>query len=195
MATKDVWLALSQVLGFLLLLLLISFVGSFFISPLISDKTSFGDLLTNTLYIFIGLSIIFSKFIFDMWQSYYKGIEVDLETKTFSFPKSDVENSFIDIITLKSFRDLRKRETLSLLDIEALNNETKRWSTKSKDSNGKTITTKHVKYLLNVSGDFGSRQFEFSSKQKRDECRAMINRAVKNLGSRINSSDMNLDFQ
>jgi signal transduction histidine kinase len=193
MATRDVWLALSEVFGFLALLLFISFLGNVFISFIIFDNEKFTFIYT--LYVFIGLLIIFSKFTFNMWQSYYKGIEIDFETKTFSFPKSDVENSIIDIITLKQFRDLQKREVLNLLDIEALNNETKRWSTKSKDSNGKTVTTQHVQYLLNISGEFGSRQLKFSSKQKRDECRAMMNSAVKKQGSRISSSDMNLDFQ
>lgn len=60
---------------------------------------------------------------------------------------------------------------------------------------GKTQTKEHVKWLLNISGDFGSQQLEFHSKQKRDECRAMLSSAKKKMGSSFTSSDMNLDFQ
>ena len=74
-------------------------------------------------------------------------------------------------------------------------NEIKRWSTKSKDSNGKQTTKRHVKFLLNISGDFGSRQLEFNSKQKRDECRTMLNSARKKLNLKFDSSDINLDLQ
>ena len=197
MITRDVWLALEVVFSFIVFLLFISFVGNIIIYFLILDNEMKSLKLGSfiyTLYIFIGLLIVFSKFIINMWSSYYKGIEVDLETKTFSFPKSDIENSILDIITLKAFRDMSKRDSLNLVDIEALNNETKRWSTKHKDSNGKSVTKKHVQYLLNISGEFGSRQLIFSAKQKRDECRAMLNSAVKKLGTKISSSDMNLDF-
>jgi hypothetical protein len=139
--------------------------------------------------------LIFSKFIYDVWNAYNQGIQVSLENKTFSFPASDVENNVIDIITLKQFRDLSKRETLKLNEVEALANEIKRWSTSSTDSKGKKTTKKHVKFLLNISGDFGSRQLEFNSKQKRDECRAMLNRARKKLNLKFGSSDSNLDLQ
>ncbi|SFV70674.1 hypothetical protein MNB_SV-3-1246 [hydrothermal vent metagenome] len=197
MATKDIWLALEVVFSFIVFLLFVSFLGNVIIYFLIQNNEikslELGSFI-YTLYIFGGLLIIFSKFILNMWNSYSKGIEVDIETKTFSFPKSDVENSMMDIFTLKAFRDMSKRDSLNLMDIEALNNETKRWSTKHKDSNGKSVTKKHVQYLLNISGEFGSRQLVFSAKQKRDECRAMLNNAVKKLGTKISSSDMNLDF-
>jgi hypothetical protein len=54
--------------------------------------------------------------------------------------------------------------------------------------------TNHVSWLLNVSGDFGSQQFEFSSKQKRDECRSMLFMATRRLGNTSRgSSDFNFD--
>jgi hypothetical protein len=49
--------------------------------------------------------------------------------------------------------------------------------------------------MLNISGDFGSRQLEFNSKQKRDECRTMLNSARKKLNLKFDSSDINLDLQ
>lgn len=159
-----------------------------------NENILFGTIVYGVVYYPVVL-LLFSKFIYNVWNAYNMGILVNLEDRTFSFPASDVENKVIDIITLKRFRDLAKRETLKLIEVEALTNEIKRWSTKSKDSNGKQTTKRHVKFLLNISGDFGSRQLEFNSKQKRDECRTMLNSARKKLNLKFDSSDINLDLQ
>lgn len=171
----------------------ISFFGPIVIGPmLIGEQYTFTWM--HSVFIFLGILLILFIPIKRIWNAYYAGYEIDLDQKTFSFPASDIENSIMDIITLKRIRNLMHRDTLNLNEIEALNNETKRWTSKSKDSNGNTVTKKHVNYLLNISGEFGSRQFSFSNKQKRDECRAMFNKAIKQLGLKINSSDMNLDL-
>jgi len=192
MVVSDVWGAIKLIGTILLVIAGLSFVPFFLVGQI--------DILSNytwqyAIYVFFGILFVFFIPIKKVWNAYYAGYEVDLEDDTFSFPASDVENSVMDIVTLKRLRNLLHRETINLDELEALNNETKRWTTKSKDSNGRVVTHKHVKYLLNISGDFGSRQFNFDNKQKRDECRAMLNRAVKQQGLRLNSSDMNLDFQ
>ncbi len=191
MVVSDVWGAINLIGIILFSIAVLSIVPFFLVGQI--------DILSNytwqyAIYAFFAMLFIFFIPIKKVWNAYYAGYEVDLEDGTFSFPASDVENSVMDIVTLKRLRNLLHRETLNLDELEALNNETKRWTTKSKDSKGRVVTHKHVAYLLNISGDFGSRQFQFSSKQKRDECRAMFNRAVKRLGLKLNSSDMNLDF-
>jgi len=193
MVVSDVWGAIGMIGTILIVIAVVSFFGPMFIGPMAIGE-SYAYTWSHTVYASLGILFIFLIPIKKIWNAYYAGYEVDLEDGTFSFPASDVENSVMDIVTLKSVRNLMHRDTLNLDELEALNNETKRWTSKSKDSNGRMVTKKHVKYLLNISGEFGSRQFKFNSKQKRDECRAMFNRAVKQLGLRLNSSDMNLDF-
>lgn len=196
MELKDTWLALKTI-GELFITVFGFSLGFAFLYSLIfanNENILFGTIVYGVVYYPVVL-LLFSKFIYNVWNAYNMGILVNLEDRTFSFPASDVENKVIDIITLKRFRDLAKRETLKLIEVEALTNEIKRWSTKSKDSNGKQTTKRHVKFLLNISGDFGSRQLEFNSKQKRDECRTMLNNARKKLNLKFDSSDINLDLQ
>ena len=196
MELKDTWLALKTIGELFITVFGFSLGFAFLYSLIFENKENilFGTIVYGVVYYPVVL-LLFSKFIYNVWNAYNMGILVNLEDRTFSFPASDVENKVIDIITLKRFRDLAKRETLKLIEVEALTNEIKRWSTKSKDSNGKQTTKRHVKFLLNISGDFGSRQLEFNSKQKRDECRTMLNSARKKLNLKFDSSDINLDLQ
>ncbi|GEM_PF-511824 len=127
-----------------------------------------------------------------VWKNYSKGYHADITNNEFSFPASDVENSLADIVTLKRFRNLIHRESVQLSDIRALNNEKgrgQRYSHSAKRNVGYDI------WKLNISGDFGSRQFEFNSKQKRDECRSMIYTACYRVGNKLRgASDLNLDL-
>lgn len=170
---SDYWSLFSSFLGAL--------VNDFF--ALHSGGVIFGFIILANL--------LTAKFTYNVWNSYSKGIVADVENNSFSFPASDIENSIAEIITLRPIFNLAKRDSYPITEITALNNETKRWTTESSD--GKT--KKHVEYLLNISGDFCSKQLEFASKQKRDECRAMLSNAKKKMGSTFTSSDMNLDFQ
>jgi hypothetical protein len=194
MELKDTWLALKKTFELLGVIIVWSIVVASIYALSFTEQGIIAGLVWGIVYSPI-MFLIFSKFIYGVWNAYNLGIIVDLENKTFSFPASDVENNVIDIITFKQFRDLSKREMLNLAEIEALANEIKRWTTASTDSKGKKTTKKHVKFLLNVSGDFGSRQLEFDSKQKRDECRAMLNSAKKKLNLKYGSSDLNLDLE
>lgn len=179
---KDIWLALNNVVG---VVFLISIIGGL-IGGLVFKFHSIWPIVIG-----IVLANLFSiKFIYNIWDTYSKGIIIDVKNNIFSFPADDVENSILEIITLKPFFNMAKRESLPISEIISLNNETKRWSVK--DGNK---TKKYIRYLLNVSGEFGSRQLEFDSKQKRDECRALLSSAKKKLGSKFVSSDLNLDLQ
>lgn len=190
MEVKDTWLALQKLV---LVVGVISVIGALLgagINKLFSidvDAVIWGSAILANL--------IAAKYTFGVWNSYSQGIVANLENDTFSFPASDVENSIAEIVTLRPLFNLAKRNSYKISEINALNNETKRWTTKSENSQGHSETKQHVKWLLNISGDFGSQQLEFDSKQKRDECRAMLSSAKKKMGSSFSSSDMNLDFQ
>ena len=181
----DIWLALNTVLA---LVFGFSLLGGFI--GYIVYSFVFHSLWIIAFFIIL-INLISFKFIYNVWDTYSKGYIIDIENNKFSFPANDVENSILEIMKLKPFFNMAKREELLITDIIALNNETQRWTTKSSD--GKT--QKHIKYLLNISGKFGSRQLEFSSKQKRDECRTLLSYAKKKLGSKFVSNDMNLDLQ
>ncbi|MFA5454469.1 MAG: hypothetical protein WC272_04015 [Sulfurimonas sp.] len=189
MEVKDIWLALQKTGQVFLGVSVVGLIAGFGLNNL------FGTDSNGILYgAVIIANIIAAKFIFGVWNSYSDGIVADIENNIFSFPASDVENSIQDILTLRPLFDLAKRIEYQISEINALTNETKRWTTKSKNSQGRSETKEHVKWLLNISGEFGSKQLEFTSKQKRDECRAMLNSACKKIGSSFASSDINLDL-
>jgi len=177
---KDNSLALEKVILMISTISIISGLVGFFLVKIffnLNDSYLIGIVVT---FIILG-NLVSIKLIYVTWDLYSKGIIVDIQNNTFSFPltDSDREYSILEYITLKILFDPGKRESLTINEIIALNNETKRWTTESGD--GKK--TKHIKYLLNVSGEFGSRQLEFTSQQKRDECRAILNNAKKKLNS------------
>lgn len=111
--------------------------------------------------------------------NYNRGIVLHAGQGTVSWPASDIENSLIDIITFKRFRKHLRREVVPLNQIIDIRNDT---IGRSSDD----------RYRLNVSGHFGSRQLEFSNKQKRDECRMRLIAKLKELG-RGASRDANYD--
>jgi len=91
-----------------------------------------------------------------------------------TFPRSDIENSILDIVLLKPYWNLMWKMTVNSIEIENLYLDTRRWST---STGGRK--KKHVLYCLNVVGVFGSASFEFVSRQKRDEVRNAISQAAK----------------
>jgi hypothetical protein len=189
--SKDIWLALETTASFIGFISVIACILVYFI---IAPHEKVEGSLASYLGWVIMANLIFVKFTWSIWQSYYLGVIADVNTDLFSFPASDVENSVKDILTFKKFRNLAKRKSYPITQIRALNNETKRWTTKSTNSKGQSRSKNHVSWLLNVSGDFGSQQFEFSSKQKRDECRSMLFMATRRLGNTSRgSSDFNFD--
>jgi hypothetical protein len=189
--SKDIWLALKTTATFIGLISAIACILVYFI---IAPHEKVDGTLIPYLGWIVIINIASAKFTWSIWQSYYLGVITDVNADLFSFPASDVENSVKDILTFKKFRNLAKRNSFPITQIRALNNETKRWTTKSTNSKGQSRSKNHVSWLLNVSGDFGSQQFEFSSKQKRDECRSMLFMATRRLGNTSRgSSDFNFD--
>lgn len=161
----DIWLAVKTtaiVFG------LVTVVGFAFICMMLW-------FITNALdqrVVLLGIPVIWlisAKFVIRVWLTYYAGIVIDAERSELSFPASDVENSLLDIITLKRLFHHGRRESLRLASIETVMNETR---------------ARRGHYAVNVAGSFGSRQFVFNSKQKRDEFRAAIDWAGKHAGTK-----------
>jgi hypothetical protein len=123
-------------------------------------------------FLLFGVPVVWvlsAKFIFKVWLTYQEGIVIDADNAELSFPATDVENSVLDIITLRRFFDNARRETVRLASVESVMNETR---------------ARRGHFAVNVSGSFGSRQFVFDSKQKRDEFRAALNWGAGETGVR-----------
>ncbi len=84
---------------------------------------------------------------------------------TFSWPASDVENGFLDLITLKRIRGFFYRENVNTHEIEYVTNDF--------GYSGKAGAKQKI-YGLNITGAFGSRNIRFYAKQKRDEARNIL---------------------
>lgn len=144
---------------------------------------------------FLAVNFLTLAYSVPVWLATSKGYIVDIDKNEFTFPASDVENSILEILTLKKIRNMMHRNTIKITEIRALNNEKgRRRSSFNFDPKRKKPPMKD-QWLLNVSGEFGSQQFEFDSKQKRDECRSMIFTACMRKGNRLRgASDFNLDL-
>ncbi len=127
--------------------------------------------------VLIGIVFIQSIIIYLVNRKYV----IDLETGLITFPRSDMENSIFAIILLFPYWNLMRRMSVQASEIENIYIDTKRWSTKVNAVKGshKSITTRHVKYTINVVGTFGSANFQFLERQKRDEVRNAIQQCVK----------------
>lgn len=108
---------------------------------------------------------------------------------TFTFPRSDIENSISDIVLVAPYWNLLRTKTVPLVDIENLYLDTKRFTTNklfvpnnkdgSRSKRAGAGKKKHVRYTLNVTGSFGSANLQFLDRQKRDELRNALSQSVK----------------
>lgn len=99
---------------------------------------------------------------------------IDTAKSTFTFPATDIENSILQIIIFAPFWNLFRRKTVTIESIENMYIDTLRQSKEKKKA----------KYRLNITGEFGSAQLEFLTKQKRDEVRSALNVAVKKVSGK-----------
>jgi hypothetical protein len=122
---------------------------------------------------------------------------IDSSKLVFTFPRSDMENSILAIITLQPYWNLMRKKEVPLSDIENIYLDTKRWSTNEDVARGsnakggtkfKKVSKKHVLYRLNVTGAFGSANLPFLNRQKRDEVRNALEQTIKKVsGKKIDS--------
>lgn len=150
---------------------------------------------------------LITSYLFNLWQWFTHGFIllliqsvliyfanrrylINLETQSFSFPRSDMENSIVAIITLQPYWNLMRRKTVPLADIENIYLDTQRWTSVKKMSNGndakgrpktKNKATRHIRYTLNIAGQFGSANLTFLSRQKRDEVRNALERSIRQI--------------
>ncbi len=168
---RDVWMAIKLSLKNFFSLMFV-FIGiPIFI--MITFGLAFDYLLYPILFI-VAILFIQSIIIYRANNNYI----IDLETGEITFPRSDIENSIIAIILCFPYWNLMRRKTIHASEIDNLYLDTMRWTTKT-ETNGKTQTHKHVYYTINLVGKFGSANFKFLTRQKRDEVRNAINQCVK----------------
>lgn len=193
LAVKDVWLSIAIARKWLWVVLIFAVpVFGILFTAAASRPDLYGkvpdawwpyvDVMTRdyvleyALFVTIGIWFLITLRL--LW-AYGAGIVIDMTKKTVSWPASDVEDGFLDIITGKRLVNHLHRETVALGDIMDLRND--------------IDLTADRRARLNVSGSFGSRQLEFSSKQKRDECRTRLVEAIRRAGGRA-TQDFNTDF-
>lgn len=123
----------------------------------------------------------FMMYYVNCWRSYNFGILIDGSRNILDVPASDVPQNFADTVKLRQFFDHGRRETLRLSELERIDN------VRVDDKKEKGI-------FLTLSGAFGSRLLEFSSKQKRDECRTALVAELKLVENSSLRSDTNWDF-
>ena len=128
-----------------------------------------------------GLIAVQSMVIYSSNRGYF----INNQAGTFTFPRSDVENSIIEIILVAPYWNLMRTMTVQLSEIENLYTDTKKWKTSHQAptpgrKRSRTVTVSHTLYTLNVTGSFGSANLELGSRQKRDEVRNAIQQSVKN---------------
>jgi hypothetical protein len=161
----DIWLALKTTATVFGQITVVAGVILAVVSLLFTDSIA-------SVFLLFGIPVVWvlsAKFIFQVWLTYHEGIVIDADNAELLFPATDVENSVLDILTLKRFFDNARRETVRLASVESVMNETR---------------ARRGHYAVNVSGSFGSRQFTFDSKQKRDEFRAALNWGAGETGVR-----------
>ncbi|TMO47080.1 hypothetical protein CWC25_02180 [Pseudoalteromonas sp. S4389] len=184
--TVDIWYAIkSSIYPHIYISLMLFFAALVFGIEILFSRPQ--------LYLYVNLLILL--YTIPVWKALSHGYEAKIDLDSFSFPASDVENSVLDIITLKKLRNMMSRTTIRLSEIRALNNEKSRRASRNLFAGQKGVPRMKDVWLLNISGDFGSQQLEFNSKQKRDECRSMLFTACYKKGNRLRgASDLNLDL-
>jgi hypothetical protein len=146
-----------------------------------------GDFLPRAwLVAWLFLSALLSTpFAFKVWRAQSAGICIDPRSAILSFSADDLENSLHDILTLRRFFDHARRMSVSIADIDRLDNDT--------FSEGQGALRRKC-FALNLTGDFGSCQLMFSHKQKRDECRTLLTRVMNHVNGGAPSRDANIAF-
>ncbi|GAB6070871.1 hypothetical protein JCM30760_19680 [Thiomicrorhabdus hydrogeniphila] len=185
---NDVWMALKlSSINFFVWMLVLWGILIFFGAAINPADTEAKKLIIYFFYFSAVLTpIIFIQSIFIYFAN--RKYIVDLETGLITFPRTDIENSILEIILLYPYWNLMRTATIHATEVENLFLDTKRWSTKHKVANGatasgktkyRTETKKHVRYTINIAGKFGSANLQFLDRQKRDEVRNAIQQCVK----------------
>lgn len=164
---RDVWFGINEFKNNFIMFSVIAFIIAiicFFLKyDFLLIKYSF---ISFEIILFIQSLIIYFK------SSTYK-IDKD---GNFTFPRSDVENSFFEILIQSPYWNLMRSRTIHISEIESVyvNNE--------------------FGFALDVTGTFGSARLDFSSKQKRSEIRNAINRTAKRYNNNFVDNSVNVNM-
>lgn len=169
------WFAKSTKLCFLILILFES-VKYFLYDGIHDHGSELIKIIIKDIFILFTIVVVSSIIVFFQ---YSKGIRIFPSSNKIEIPASDLENSVFEILIFKRFWRHLLREMISLSEISDVSNDT-------------AYRIISDRFRLNITGSFGGRQLEFSSKQKRDECRYQILSSVRAIGSQI-SRDINYD--
>jgi hypothetical protein len=172
LTTGKCWLGLCAAL---------SIIGGILLFLLAGDFLS-GQWFFAWLFLSVLLSVPFGL---NVWRAQAAGICIDPRSATLSFSADDLENSLHDILTLRRFFDHARRMSVSIADIDRLDNDT------FSDGQG---ARRRKRFALNLTGNFGSCQLMFSHKQKRDECRTLLTRVMNHVNGGAPSRDANIAF-
>jgi hypothetical protein len=142
------------------------------ILPLFIYNPRFYDYLATNLVLLVFAALPALYYGVKTWLANTPFFEIDTQLQTVSFCAADVEQSIQSIVTFKTFRSQWRRTCLSAADIVGLDNQA------NVLKSGKYA---QKSFSLNISTEHGSQQLTFSSKQKRDECRARLLAYLKTL--------------
>lgn len=195
---RDVWMALKLSAKNFFISILVIWIAGIFILPFVIGIMEGAQLITadikkmileNENFFMIAKVLSLAVFIQSIIIYFAnRKYVIDLEEGRVTFPKSDIENSILDIFLLIPYWNLMQTKTVQCNEVENIYIDTKRWSTKHKVYTGttktgkskfRTETKRHVKYTINIAGKFGSANLQFLDRQKRDEVRNAIQQCAK----------------
>lgn len=163
---KDVWVALKLAFTTYISMCMVYVILTYF-----TEGTKLHIYLNKYFLIFLIVALIQCILIYFANRKYV----IDVETGFVTFPRSDIENSILDIIIFKPFWNLMRTRTIHCNEIENIYLDTQRKTHKT----SKNKTERKIEYNLNIVGTFGSANLLFYSRQKRDEVRNAINQVIK----------------
>lgn len=175
------WFGQSIKYLFIILILIAAF--SYFTGKIPGDvRSTFVDMAPQFIALMIFLVPALCIFSILVFIQYYRGITLDENSGEISMPAPNDPNTITDIITLQKYRKHLSRISVPLESIIDIRNNTE--PSKYPD-----------RFKLDIIYDNGGRshKIEFSSKQRRDQCRALILNAVKISGKRV-TSDLNSSY-
>lgn len=145
-------------------------------------SATFGKLASILFLSFIVFSLFLSTTTILVFIQYYRGILVSLEDNFVIWPASRDANTISDILLFKKYWKHLFRQRVDLSGVIDIRN-----NTVGPDVDGR--------FKLDITWDDGgqSHKIEFSNKQRRDQCRAMLLNAKRQAGSKI-MSDPNSSF-
>lgn len=166
---KDVWFGLK-----------LSFSNFFTLFFINSGLTILAFLIFKINILFVMIYLIISTIIFFIQSViiYFKNSRyfINVDKNEVVFPKSDIENSVLEILVFAPYWNLMRSKIVQISDIQNI-----------------YINAEDEAINLDVTGTFGSCRFIFSTKQKRNEVRNALVNSVEIVTSRSVDTSVNVN--